>query len=34
MHAKGVSDEQFAKKMAIIDGDLVHMARLACYVGS
>lgn len=34
MHSKGVSDEQFAKKMAIIDGDLVHMARLACYVGS
>ena len=34
MHTKGVSDEQFAKKMAIIDGDLVHMARLACYVGS
>lgn len=34
MHSKGVSDKQFAEKMAIIDGDLVHMARLACYVGS
>ncbi|MGN1051210.1 MAG: glycogen/starch/alpha-glucan phosphorylase, partial [Acutalibacteraceae bacterium] len=34
LHGKGIDDKTFADKMAIIDGDLVHMARLACYASS